>query len=247
MVAAEVVGLDLWQLALAMTIVLVGAATQASIGVGLGLIAAPTLSLIDPSFIPGALTLAIPPLVIGMSLRERDHIDHTIYRAVPARLVGSVAGAALVATQGQDAVTIVVGLAVLLAVVASTTGLHFRPTLRNQLLAGLGSGFSGTVAGVGGPPMAITYQHADPRVLRATLAVFNTIGLVAFTLPSLVIAGVTGRRELQLALFLVPSVIAGFVVGKYTIARLPPERVRPFVLAVCAASAVVVLGKQLTG
>lgn len=245
MLAAQIVGVDVGLLVLAMTIVLIGAATQASIGVGLGLIAAPLLSLIDPSFIPGALTLSIPPLVIGMAWRERQHIDRTIYRAVPARLVGSVAGAALVATQGDEAVTIVVGLSVLLAVVASFTGLHVRPTLRNQLIAGTGSGFAGTVAGVGGPPMAITYQHADPRVLRATLAVFNTIGLICFTLPSLVIAGVTGWREVQLACFLVPSVVAGFVVGKYTIAQLPPGRVRPFVLTVCAASALVVLAKSV--
>lgn len=246
MLAAQIAGVDAGLMVLAMVIVLIGAATQASIGVGLGLLAAPTLSLIDPAFIPGALTLSIPPLVVGMAWREREHIDSTIYRAVPARFVGSVAGAALVASQGDEAVTIVVGLAVLLAVVASVTGLHFRPTLRNQLIAGTGSGFAGTVAGVGGPPMAITYQHSDPRVLRATLAVFNTIGLICFTLPSLVIAGVTGWREVQLACFLVPSVVAGFSVGKYTIAKLPPERVRPFVLVVCAASAVLVLTKSLT-
>ena len=52
MIAAEVLGLD-WPLAvLAIGIVLVGSATQASIGVGLGLLAAPTLTLIDPAFIP---------------------------------------------------------------------------------------------------------------------------------------------------------------------------------------------------
>jgi uncharacterized membrane protein YfcA len=245
MVAAEVVGVPAGLMVLAMAIVLVGAATQASIGVGLGLLAAPTLSLIDPAFIPGALTVAMPPLVVGMAWREREHIDRTIYRAVPTRFIGSVAGAVLVAKQGERAVAAVVGVAVLLAVVASLTRLHFRPTLRNQLLAGTASGFAGTVAGVGGPPMAITYQHTDPRVLRASLAAFNSIGLIAFTLPSLAIAGVIGRREVQLACFLVPGVIAGLIVGKYTIAKLPPERVRPFVLAVCAGSALLVLGRAL--
>jgi uncharacterized membrane protein YfcA len=244
MIAAEIVGVPAGLFVLAILIVLVGAATQASIGVGLGLLAAPTLSLIDPAFIPGALTIAMPPLVVGMTWRERDHIDRTIYRAVPARFVGSVAGAALVATQGQRAVAAVVGVAVLSAVVASFTRLHFRPTLRNQLVAGTASGFAGTVAGVGGPPMAITYQHADPRVLRSSLAAFNSIGLIAFTLPSLVIAGVIGRRELALGCLLVPGVIAGFTVGKYTIAKLPPERVRPFVLAVCAGSALLVLSRS---
>ena len=89
--------------------------------------------------------------------------------------------------------------------------------------------------------MALTYQHSDPRVLRATLAVFHMIGLLCFTLPSLVIARVIGWHELQLACVLLPGVVAGFLIGKYTIAKLPPERVRPFVLVVCAASAIAVL------
>lgn len=245
MLATEIVGLEPWMAALAITIVFVGAATQASIGVGLGLLAAPTLSLIDPAFIPGALTLSIVPLVSGMAWRERAYIDRTVYQAIPGRFVGTVVGAWVVAAGGQRAVAIVVGCAVVLAVLVSVTGVHFAPTRRNQIVAGTASGFSGTVAGVGGPPMAITYQHADPRVLRGSLAAFNTIGLVLFTLPILAIAGVTGKREVQLALLIVPGVIGGLWIGKYTIARLPPARVRPFVLAVCTASAMVLLGHEL--
>ena len=246
MVATSVFGLAPWMAAVAIAIVFVGAATQASIGVGLGLLAAPTLSLMDDSFIPGALTLSIVPLVTGMAWRERDHIDRDVYRAIPGRFVGTVLGAWVVAVGGQDAVAVVVGCAVLLAVVASFTRIHFAPTSRNLVVAGTASGFSGTVAGVGGPPMAVTYQHSDPRVLRGSLAVFNSIGVMLFTLPSLAIAGVIGRRELQLALLLVPGVIGGLWIGKYSIARLPAARVRPFVLAVCAASAFVLLARQLT-
>ena len=116
-----------------MAIVLVGSATQASIGVGLGLIAAPTLSLIDPSFIPGALTLSIPPLVIGMAWRERQHIDRTIYRARTGQAPRVDRRGRLVARTGQDAVTDR-GRAEPSCSPSSprVTGLHFRPTRRNQ-------------------------------------------------------------------------------------------------------------------
>lgn len=244
-VAADVVGLAPWMAVLAVAIVFVGAATQASIGVGLGLLAAPTLSLMDPSFIPGALTISLVPLVVGMTWRERVHIDRTIYKAIPGRFVGSLVGAWVVATGGQSAVAIVVGVAVLLAVAASFSTLHFSPTPGHLLVAGTASGFAGTVAGVGGPPMAISYQHSDPRILRGSLAAFNTIGLLAFTLPSLLIAGVIGPREVQLAILLVPGVVAGLWLGKHLIARLPPDRVRPFVLAACAGSAIVLLVSEL--
>ena len=245
MIAAEILELSPWTAVLCLAIVFVGSSLQASIGVGLGLVAAPTLSLIDPAFIPGALTVCVVPLTVGMTIREHTHIDRTgISRAVVGRFIGVVVGAWLISRLGQGGIAIVVALSVLLAVVGSLTGLHFSPTPRNLFVAGTASGFSGTVAGVGGPPMALTYQHSDPRTLRATLATFNMIGS-AFTIPSLAIAGVIGRRELQLALMLVPGVLLGLWIGQFTIARLPPERVRPFVLVACAASALVLLARQL--
>ncbi|HEY5664890.1 MAG TPA: sulfite exporter TauE/SafE family protein [Ilumatobacter sp.] len=245
MLAVEVLGLSPTIALVCVAIVLLGASLQASIGVGLGLLAAPTLSLVDPAFVPGALTVCVVPLTVGMTLRERHHIDRDgISRAVVGRFVGVVIGAWAVANMDETGIAVVVAASVLLAVVGSLTGLRFTPTPRNLLAAGTASGFSGTVAGVGGPPMALTYQHSDPRTLRATLALFNMIGS-AFTIPSLVIAGVIGRRELALALMLVPGVLIGLRVGRFTIARLPPERVRPYVLVACAASAVVLLARQV--
>ena len=244
MLAAEILGLAPWEAVLAIVIVFVGSATQASIGIGLGLMAAPTLSLIDPDFIPGAIAISVVPLSVGMAAREWDHVDPAIYRAVVGRVAGVLVGAWSVAQLGQELIAVVIGVSVLLAVLASAFGLRFAPTPRNLMIAGTTAGFTGTVAGVAGPPMALTYQHSDPRKLRASLAVFNTIGS-AFIIPSLWFVGVIGRRELQLGLMLVPGILAGLYVGRHTITRIPADRVRPFVLAVCSASALVLLGRQL--
>jgi uncharacterized membrane protein YfcA len=243
-IAFEIIGLSPWLAAVAIVIVVVGAATQASIGIGLGLLAAPTLSLIDPGFIPGALTISVVPLTVGMTVRELDHVDRRILRAVAGRLVGVIVGAWVVSQSGQGLIAAVIGVSVLFAVIASATGIHFQPSRRNLAIAGTAAGFTGTVAGIGGPPMALTYQHSDPRTLRATLAAFNTIGS-AFTIPSLTIAGVIGWRELQLALLLIPGVVLGLWWGRIGIARLPANRVRPFVLVACAASAIVLLARQI--
>ena len=238
-------GLGPWVIAAAIAIVFIGSATQATIGVGLGLLAAPTLSLMDEAFVPGALVIVNLPLTIGMAARERSHVDPTILRAIPTRLVGSIIGALIVAGGGQRATSIVVGCAVLMAVVASATRLHVRPTARNQLVAGGVAGLSGTVAGIGGPPMAIAYQNSDPSTLRASLGVFNSISILAFSIPLLIAAGATGWREVRIACVLVPAVFGGLWVGKHTIGRLEPETIRRFVLLVCAASAIVLLSRQL--
>jgi uncharacterized protein len=243
-IAAQLLGLSPWMVTFAVGIVVIGSATQASIGIGLGLLAAPILTLIDPGFIPGAIAVCVLPLSVGMTVRERDHIDRAILRAVIGRFAGVITGAVMLSQAGHGLIAIVVGASVLLAVIASASGLTFAPTRRNLLIAGTASGFSGTVAAIGGPPMALTYQNADPRTLRASLAAFNTIG-ATFTIPSLVIAGVLGRRELQLAALLVPGVFAGLWFGRVGIARLPAHRVRSFVLLACASSAIVLLANEL--
>ena len=145
----------------------------------------------------------------------------------------------------QRATSIVVGCAVLFAVIASATRLHVSPTTRNQLVAGGAAGLSGTVAGIGGPPMAIAYQNSDPRTLRSSLAVFNAISIVLFSIPLLIVAGATGWREARIAMVLVPSVFAGLWVGKHTVGRLDPATVRAFVLVVCATSAITLLTRQI--
>ncbi len=244
MIAAEILGLEPWQALLAVTIVFVGSATQASIGIGLGLLAAPTLTLIDPGFIPGAIAIAVLPLTVGMTIREHDHVDPAIYRAVIGRVVGIVFGAWAASQASQTFIAVVIAWSVLLAVIASALGLRFAPSRRNLMVAGTVAGFTGTVAGIGGPPMALTYQHSDPRTLRASLAAFNTIGSL-FIIPSLAIAGVLGRREWQLGAMLIPGILAGLWIGRIGIARLPADRVRPFVLTVCGTSAVVLLVRQL--
>lgn len=236
-----ILGIDIWLVALCLFVVMAGAALQASIGIGMGLLAAPLLGLIDPAFVPGAIVVTVVPLSVGMALRERHHIDRRgIGWAILGRLPGVVLGAWLAAAAGHDAIAVVIGVSVLVAVAASLTRVHFAPSDRNLFIAGTTSGFTGTAAGIGGPPMALTYQHSDPRTLRATLAAFFTVG-AAMSITSLVITGVLGWHEFQLGVLLIPAVLVGLVISQYTVARLPAERVRPIVLAVCAASAVSLL------
>ena len=87
------------------------------------MIAAPTLSLIDEAFVPGAIILVNLPLTFGMAARERDHIDWSIMRAVPARAVGSLIGAVLVVQGGQRAIAIVIAFVIITStlVVAATS------------------------------------------------------------------------------------------------------------------------------
>jgi uncharacterized membrane protein (DUF4010 family) len=84
--------------------------------------------------------------------------------------------------------------------------------------------------------MAITYQHAEPRELRATLAVFFTVG-AAISLLALVIAGEVGRVELELSALVLPAVGAGFLASKPLLGRVPDRLIRSIVLSACTVAA----------
>ena len=58
---------------------------------------------------------------------------------------------------------------------------------------------------------------------------------------SLAVAGVLGTREIKLTLLILPGVIVGLFLSRFTIGRLSAERLRPIVLGVCTASAMALL------
>ena len=153
-------------------------------------------------------------------------------------------GAWAAATTGHGFLALMVAISVLIAVIGSVTGLTFATTDRNLVLAGAASGFTGTAAGVGGPPMGLTYQHAEPATLRATLSAFFAVGAMV-SLLGLAIAGEVDRHRLGLALIVLPGVPLGLALSKPLIGRLPAERIRPLVLAVCAASALALVVDEL--
>jgi hypothetical protein len=61
--------------ALAIAIMAIGSAFQASVGIGLALFVVPLLALVDQSFIPGPMLLAGVILALMTAYRERKAID----------------------------------------------------------------------------------------------------------------------------------------------------------------------------
>ena len=233
-----------WGLAACLAIVLIGATIQSSIGFGLGLVAAPVLGIVDPAFVPVGVLVAIAPMTVVMAMREHHHVDRTgIGWAVLGRVPGTVLGAWVVARADHTTLAFLIAASVLLAVAASVTGLHVAPNRRNLALAGVASGFGGTAVGIGGPPMAIAYQNSRPETIRSTLAVFFLVGLT-ISAVSLSVAGVIGRRELQLgSLLIVPSLLGTLIGGRLS-GHLPDGKIRPLVLGLCVLSAIALIVEQ---
>lgn len=242
---AAISGVEPWMLMLGVCIVFIGALVQGTVGIGLGMLGAPLLALVDPAFVPVGILLPVVPLSLTMAWRERHHVDRRgILPAIAGRIPGTVLGAWVVARAEGSVLTLMIGLVVLAAVGLSLAGVRFAPTPRNLAVAGLASGFTGTAAGIGGPPMALTYQHGNPATIRSTLAVYFFVGLT-LSFASLVISGAVDRRQVELGLLLVPGSVMGAFVAPHFAKRVAAGRVRLAVLVLCAVSAVLLIVEQV--
>lgn len=115
---------------------------------------------------------------------------------------------------------------------------------RSQVAAGALSGMTGTSVGIGGPPIALLYQHHRGSVVRPTLAA-SFIVSTGLSLTSLWIAGETAWSQLSVGLVLGPIVLVGGLLGRGFHGVLERGWLRGAVLVFSGVSAVVVLASGL--
>jgi hypothetical protein len=92
--------------------------------------------------------------------------------------------------------------------------------------------------------MALVYQHEKGPRARGTMSAIFIVGTI-ISVTGLWWAGKFGVVELVLGLLLMPAVVAGFAISRYTAAWLDARHTRPAILAVSALSALVILGRAL--
>jgi len=105
--------------------------------------------------------------------------------------------------------SLAVGLVVLAGVAMTASGIHLRPRAPTLLVAGVLSGFMGTTAAIGGPPLALIYQHAEGPRLRGTLAGYFVVA-AAISIAVLALAGRFGLHDLLAGVALLPGVVLGY-------------------------------------
>jgi len=191
-------------------VVAVGSLLQGAVGFGLSLIAAPLVTLIDPTLVPGPLLMAALVLPVLTARRDRSWIDLRGVRwALVGRVPGSILGAAMLSGLSPRYMSLAVGLVVLVGVAMTASGIHLRPRGPTLLVAGVLSGFMGTTAAIGGPPLALVYQHAEGPRLRGTLAGYFVVA-AAISIAVLALAGRFGLHDLVAGVALLPGVVLGY-------------------------------------
>ncbi len=239
---------SLWspaQMLAAFCIVVVGALVQGSVGMGLGLVTVPFLLQIDPVFVPGPILASGLLLNLLMVRRERQDLNFFgVKWGVVGRVLGTIIVSLALSQLPQQQASVVAGLAILLAVGLSFSGLSVEPTIGTLLGAGTVSGILGTLASVGGPPMALLFQKQDGSQLRATMSGYFLLGSLASVL-GLFSVGSFRLPEVQATLFFLPAILVGYALSGRMISVLDAGHTRSAVLIVSAASSVVLLVRTL--
>lgn len=225
---------------------ILGFTLQGAVGFGMGILGSPLLLLIDSRFVPGPILASTMVFTCLLTLKERRAIDLSGARwAVVGRFIGTLPAAAVLAVLSAEQLRLVFGAIVLLAVGISVSGLRVEPRPVALLTGGVLSGLMGTIAAVGGPPLALLYQRAPGAQVRGTLSSVFLVG-TAMSLTALVFVGRFGRSELELSLVLAPGIVIGFLLSRQIASRLDQGYTRRAVLAVAAVAGLIVVARYFT-
>ncbi|MEV0380945.1 TSUP family transporter [Nonomuraea sp. NPDC050643] len=225
--------------------VFVGAIVQGGVGFGLGLVAAPVLTMLGPDLMPGAIqvvNLTLPLFTLAVEWRKVDW--RGVGFAVLGRLPGSVIGALIIVYFSIYTRGIFVAVMVLVAVVLTARALSVPRNGFTITSAGFVSGITGTATGIGGPPIALVYQNAKGPQIRATLAMFFFLS-AAQSLLILAFVDELPARSLLTGVVLIVPMVLGFLVSGPLRRYLDGGKVRVAVLVVAAASALGLIAQNV--
>ncbi len=241
----ENLDLSLAALAFVWLAAFLGALVQGAIGFGLNLIVVPVVAIVRPSVLPAAGIILAIPMTLGSALREHAHIDReAVVWTTLGRLPGVVLGAWIVTLLSPAALSLVIGGVVLVAVAMSLVAPRLEIDPRSQAAAGFLGGLFGTASSIGGPPMALLYQHEPGPVVRSTLGATFLLGTV-LSLSALGVAGEVASRHWLFGLLMMPALLAGLFASRFAHGRLDTGWLRPGVLVVSTLAALAVFWRAI--
>jgi hypothetical protein len=235
------VSVSLLNLLMISAAVTLAAFVQGATGVGFALIAAPVIGLLEPTLLPVCVLALMVPLNLYVLWRERSRVDRPGARWISAgRLVGTAGGLWVLVALSPGQLSLFVGASTMAAALASLLLPPFTPARPAYLTSGLITGITETATGIGGPPLALVYQHQPPPVMRSTVALCFLVGEVV----SLVLLAATHQVQSQhftAALQLAPALVLGSVLSRAVHQRVNTRFLRGFVLAFALVSGAVLL------
>lgn len=232
-------------LALYAMVIFCGAFVQGTLGFGLAIVASPILYWLNPALVPGpVIALALSVALVNLIRYRRTLTLNGLRGAIGGLLPGALLGGYLLTVISGNALSILLGSMVLVAVVVSMGRIRLSVTPVSLAVAGFLSGMMGTATAISGPPMALVMQHEPPDRIRATLSGFYVI-CCALSLTILYLNSYFGVQQLRLAWLLLPAALLGSLTANYLSRFLSQAMLRQGVLGLCSVCGVMALVSAL--
>lgn len=230
---------------ISIAIIFVATAIQYAMGVGFGTIVAPLLAIINLNFVPVATLILTFITSVGSLYSEFDKVEWVQLRnSIYGRITGAIiASAVLLTIVNEKTFTLIFGLIMGFFVLLSISGLKIPFNLNSIRFGGTISGFTATITGVGGPPMALVYQDQDAQKARPTLQAFFVFASFV-SMTALIIIQQVEKIHLLATLALLPGLLGGPLLGP-TLRRYADHRFKWLIIAVTAVSAIVLIVRGL--
>jgi uncharacterized membrane protein YfcA len=219
---------------------------QGTIGFGLGLLAAPFIAIAIPGAVPVTLVLVAWPIGGVAVLREHHALDRRSLKwmlsgAVPGTIIGLV----VIHFASSSELAVLVGAVTLLGVLATVVSPPIPVNAGTASSAGLISNITGTAASVGGPPVALLFQHHRGPIVRSTLGAYFAASATLSVVGYAITGAITLDRFL-LALALLPAMLFGAWASKHFHGLVDKGWLRPSVLALSAIAGTVAVIRGLS-
>ncbi len=231
----------------AIVVIAFAALVQGVVGIGFNVVAVPTLLLINPLLAPVPSLLLAVPLTIWQLLRERGSIDRSgVGWILLGRLPGGLIGLGLLLILSSRVLDLAVALIVLTAVAIVGSGVAVRRTRTTEFGTGVVSGITGIVGAIGGPPVGILYRDTPGPLMRSTVAVVFSVGLL-MSIGLRAIGGKMATTDLELALLLLPGMVIGFAISGRVKDRFEGPGLRRGILVISTVASVALLLRGIFG
>lgn len=234
------------QIAIAIFIVFIATGIQYAMGIGFGTIVGPLLALININFVPVASLLLTCFAASASLVSERDKVSWIQLRStLSGRVVGAIFAAfTLSLIPSEKTFLLIFGLIVASFVLLSFSGLRIPFNLKTLGLAGTISGFTATITGVGGPPIALIYQDQPSVKARPTLQAYFAIASI-ISLAVLFSVGRVGTVHLLGTLVLLPGLLGGPMVGPI-LRPFANQRFKYVILGITGFAAIILIVRGLS-
>uniref|UniRef100_UPI003D8CC08E sulfite exporter TauE/SafE family protein n=1 Tax=Gordonia sp. B7-2 TaxID=3420932 RepID=UPI003D8CC08E len=232
-------------LAVVTVTVCLAACMQASIGFGMGMLAAPVVALVAPELLPGTLIASATVVTLMVVVKEREALDlRGTGWALVGRIPGTIAGALLLVWLPERGLALMLAGVVLGGVVLAALGWQPRPRRRALATAGAASGLLGTATSIGGPPIALVMSGSEGARVRSNMSAFFLVGSL-MSLGALAAAGHLHREIAVAFVVLIPAVVVGYFASRYVNRLLDAKRLRTVSIVVSTIGALLLIGQQI--